>query len=160
MKNNIVDNGNGTSTVIIDSKKHGINLILIDTDMVDMASKIRWCVNDSRPTKAGPSRYAVGYQDGKLIKMHRYLLNTPRHLQTDHINGDRLDNRLCNLRGVSNQENSFNQKNSKGYSYNARSRKWQAHIKINGKLLYLGLYATPDEAHAAYVAAKTVWHKI
>tara|TARA_R110000868_G_scaffold132036_1_gene342482 strand:- start:87 stop:452 length:366 start_codon:yes stop_codon:yes gene_type:complete len=44
---------------------------------------------------------------------------------------------------------------TKGYSWNKVHKKWVAKIRVNGKVIYLGLYNTEEEAHAAYLAEKT-----
>lgn len=76
----------------------------------------------------------------------------------DHINGDRTDNRLCNLREVSRSQNSWNSTHSrktisglKGVHYRAESKKYRARIVINGKLVTLGHFNTPQEAQQAYL---------
>jgi hypothetical protein len=79
----------------------------------------------------------------------------------DHINGDKLDNRICNLRDVTRQQNTVNtsvRKNSatqiKGVSYReGRRLRWCAKIRANGKQTYLGSYLTANEAAAAYAKA-------
>ncbi len=75
----------------------------------------------------------------------------------DHIDRNILNNCVSNLRLVSNQENSFN-KGAKGYRKNGN--KYQARIKINGKLIHLGLFETEEEAHNAYLTAKEIHHVI
>lgn len=76
----------------------------------------------------------------------------------DHINGDRTDNRLTNLRCATPCQNQYNrvavQSNNKsgfrGVSWNKTARKWQAAIKIGGVNKYLGSFDRPEEASAAY----------
>ena len=80
----------------------------------------------------------------------------------DHINheaGVPLDNSITNLRVVNNQQNQFNT-NAKGYSFNKNRNKYEAKIRINGKLIHLGYYDTTDEARNAYLDAKKIYHLI
>ena len=77
----------------------------------------------------------------------------------DHINRDKLDNRIVNLRSITSQENSFNT-NAKGYSYNKKDKKYIAQIRLGGKSIYLGSFNTPEEATDAYINAKQIYHKI
>lgn len=82
--------------------------------------------------------------------------------QLDHINGDRADNRIDNLREATNAENAQNRlrkDNKSGFpGVRAENSKWLAEIKVNYKPIRLGLFATPEEAHAAYLAAKRGFH--
>ena len=82
--------------------------------------------------------------------------------QLDHINGDRADNRIDNLREATNAENAQNRlrkDNKSGFpGVRAENNKWLAEIKVNYKPIRLGLFATPEEAHAAYLAAKRGFH--
>lgn len=85
----------------------------------------------------------------------------PTH-QLDHINGDRADNRIANLREATNAQNAQNRKrkdNKSGFpGVRAENSKWLAEIKVNYKVIRLGLYATPEEAHEAYLKAKRDLH--
>lgn len=85
----------------------------------------------------------------------------------DHINGVRNDNRLCNLREATNQEN---QRNSlirkdntsgfKGVSFHKSTGKWAANIRLNNKLKHLGLFESPELAFIKYdEAAKSNFGK-
>jgi hypothetical protein len=71
----------------------------------------------------------------------------------DHINMDRMDNRISNLREVTKSVNTLNNK-AKGYYYHKQAKKWGAQIMINGKNKSLGLYNTPEEASNAYITEK------
>jgi hypothetical protein len=77
--------------------------------------------------------------------------------EIDHINGNRVDNRIENLREVTHQQNCMNrakaQNNKSGYkgvSWHKVAKKWQAHLSIGGKSVYLGLFETAEKAHDAY----------
>lgn len=80
--------------------------------------------------------------------------------QLDHINGVKTDNRICNLRAVTNQQNQWNRIKAKGYSWFKRDSKWRAAIKINKKDIYLGCFNTEEEARQAYLNAKEIYHVI
>lgn len=77
----------------------------------------------------------------------------------DHINGNRLDNRKCNLRFCTPTENARNKKKSvnnksgfKGVIFVKRLGRYRPSIMFNGKLHYMGSFTTAEAAHAAYVA--------
>lgn len=85
--------------------------------------------------------------------------------QLDHINQDKTDNRLENLRLVTHAENMQNrpcQRNNvsgfKGVAPCRKSGRWQALICSNNKQIHLGLFASPELAHAAYCAAAARLH--
>ena len=83
--------------------------------------------------------------------------------QIDHINGNRADNRIENLREATNSQNRANSKrqknNQSGYKGVKRSGdKWMARIRKNRQLIYLGLFETAASAHAAYAAAAQELH--
>jgi hypothetical protein len=82
--------------------------------------------------------------------------------QVDHINGNREDNRFANLREATNAENAQNRRrkdNKSGYTgVRKENQKWLAEIKINYKPMRIGLFATPEEARAAYLEAKHKFH--
>jgi hypothetical protein len=82
---------------------------------------------------------------------------TPNYI--DHINMNKKDNRICNLRPVTNQENSFNS-NAKGYTFDRYTNKWRAQLNLNGKHICLGRYKTEKEARQAYLLGKEKYHII
>jgi hypothetical protein len=76
----------------------------------------------------------------------------------DHINRNKSDNRIANLRSVSIQENNFNI-TGKGYWLES-SGKYTASIRLDNKKMHLGTFDTSDEAHKAYLDAKKIYHNI
>ena len=83
----------------------------------------------------------------------------------DHINSERADNRLCNLRPATRAQNCQNSRlyrsntsGFKGVVWHARGSKWSARIRANGRVHHLGRYTTAEAAHAAYVAAAVKYH--
>jgi hypothetical protein len=83
--------------------------------------------------------------------------------QVDHINGIKDDNRWINLRGATNgenQQNRKNQKNKSGYrGVHPIGNRWQTLIRVNKKLIHIGCFETPKEAHIAYLEAKAKYHE-
>jgi hypothetical protein len=77
----------------------------------------------------------------------------------DHINGIKDDNRIDNLRSVTNQQNCYNI-TYKGYYYDNDSNKWKAQIRIDGKKKNLGRFDTEQQAGQAYLDAKKIHHII
>lgn len=86
----------------------------------------------------------------------------------DHINGDRSDNRIANLRAVTRQVNLQNIRRPKvskkhgsllGTAWHASTGKWRALIKSNGRQVSLGYFKTEQAAHEAYLTAKRRLHK-
>jgi len=88
-------------------------------------------------------------------------------MQIDHINQVKHDNRISNLRLVTNQQNLFNtskkQNNKSGWlgvHYSLSKRKYVAAIKVNYKRIYLGSFDTAEKAGQAYLSAKSELHVI
>jgi hypothetical protein len=76
----------------------------------------------------------------------------------DHISGQTLDNRRCNLRVVSVRTNATNTQRHRnghlaGTTYDKKVKKWKAQIIVDGNNKYLGLFTTKEEAHQAYLQA-------
>jgi hypothetical protein len=94
----------------------------------------------------------------KNIYMHREIMNTPEGMDTDHVNGDGLDNRRDNLRICTHNENVRNCKigknNKVGYKcIEKRGLKWRAYIVVNGIKNHLGYFNDSSAAASAYDTA-------
>jgi len=130
-----------------------------------------WVKNGTRGVKAGDiagSKTKDGYimlsVGGKKILAHRvaWLFAYGEFAQgnLDHINRNKSDNRIANLRLANASENAQNRlknsKNTSGYkgvTWHKRDEKWQAAITVKGKVLHLGYYANVEDAYASYVEA-------
>lgn len=105
---------------------------------------------------------------GKVYAEHRlvwfYVHGAWPRGQIDHINGDRVDNRLSNLRDVSSNENMQNRRrahrNSSTGVLGVRvfGKKFIAQISLGGRVVYLGMFQKLAEAEAAYLNAKRSMH--
>lgn len=125
----------------------------------------------SRAGSLGSDGYASIYICGRNIKSHRaawmYVYGVWPERDLDHINGDRCDNRICNLREATRAENTQNigraYKNNKSSGvlgvYLHACGKWQAKIQVNKKSKSLGLFDSIEDASAAYKKAKSELHK-
>lgn len=87
-------------------------------------------------------------------------------MQVDHINHDRTDNRIENLRLVNANENCKNQKASTrnksgvvGVSWKSQKNKWHAQIMVDGKQIHLGFYDDINDAKDAKDARKVAERK-
>jgi len=109
---------------------------------------------------------------GYSYKAHRlawfYMTGEwPPH-EVDHINGERSDNRWANLRSATKSQNQQNTRKPRAHGTSgflgvSKRRHnpplpWLAQIRINGQGYNLGQYATPEEAHSAYLEAKRKMH--
>ncbi|RAT01404.1 hypothetical protein A6E27_23005 [Bacillus cereus] len=91
--------------------------------------------------------------NGKKVMFHRWVLGTTDpNIIVDHRNRNKLDNRRSNLRECTKQENNRNSK-AKGYCYLKRLNKYQANIRVDGKLIYLGIHEREEDAREAYIQA-------
>lgn len=108
---------------------------------------------------------------GRLHRAHRlawlYVHGEWPAGHIDHIDGNRSNNAIANLRVVSNRTNGENRRQANrnnatrmlGTRLHKKSGKFEARIGVAGQLVYLGLHETAELAHAAYVTAKRIYHQ-
>ena len=108
--------------------------------------------------------YVLNLCNGGKVKMHKihqlvcktFIPNIDNKKCIDHIDSNRLNNTISNLRWASHQENQYNRllnKNStsgiKGVSFLKNRNKWECYIKINYKKINLGLFSNIEDAKLA-----------
>ena len=122
--------------------------VTVDRDKIELLSKYRWCFD---------GRYAVTWKTinkkKTKIYMHRLLLDYNGDLDIDHINRNKLDNRVCNLRVCKRSTNCINTDSrkdntsgKKGVSYDKGAMLWHAYINILGKRINIGYFKKRNEA--------------
>ncbi len=129
-------------------------------------------IGSAKPGKLANSIDNEGYVRvsfcGKYVKGHTlawYFTHGEIVRGLDHINGDRSDNRISNLRVASPSENQMNkgiQKNNKtgakGVSYSKKYNIFTAQIYVNGKRIFLGQFKNLKDARNAYMEASKIHH--
>lgn len=137
---------------------HDGSSFLIDSEDLERVSGLTWMRGKRGYPIAHTSRKLPG--GVKTIPVHKLLLSPPEGYDVDHISGDKMDNRKCNLRVCTHQQNMFNQKlrntNNTGYygvSFMRNCGKYEAYINLDGRKKYLNIYGTAAEAANARDAA-------
>lgn len=130
----------------------GGHLIIIDADDADLIAGRHWIVRASRHTL-----YAFTSVKGCFMGMQHIVLGLSKRLLVDHINGQGLDNRRCNLRRATIRQNLLNRgpnRNSKtglkGVYWDATRGRFSASICADGRRILLGRFDLASEAAQAY----------
>ena len=160
-------NDDGTTTIFIESKKHGNKEVLTDTEDWDIVKEYNWSL--STPQKSGncyaktqinhpsggwiPCKHDGRRRRKTVLQMHHLIGGKPSEgRQTDHLDGNGLNNCKHNLRHVSPAENSWNtvHKNKTGYKGVRRYRVevYKYGCKLGGKHV-ASWFDTPEEAAEA-----------
>lgn len=162
--------------LIIESKTHGKHKILFDECDKEFVESHTWNIKKCKNTfyaKTNIPHPDGGWytwtnpKTGKIrrrrrmtsLRLHRLIMNPPKGMMIDHINGDGLDNRRENLRVCTNAENqrnarlsSRNKSGYKGVSWNKRDKKWRSQIQHERKVRHIGYFDCPKEAARAWDA--------
>ena len=124
--------------LVVKSPKYGIKKAIIDIDDVEKIKRLNYCWflkfdNYNFYVAAFNSK---DIKKRKCITLHRFITNCPKNMVIDHINHNTLDNRKCNLKICTQQENIRNQNklrkdNKSGFRYihwHKRDKKWVVQI--------------------------------
>lgn len=146
--------------IIIDSPKYGLRKVKISECDYAAVRHVKWCVslNGNNHSNVNSHKlYASSSGDDLKCLMHRYVLDAPKGMVVDHINGDGLDNRRENLRVCTQSQNRINADRLPhhnatgviGVCWNTATQKWLAYICKNYKQMLLGNYDSFDDAVTA-----------
>jgi hypothetical protein len=137
---------------------------IFDLDFLDEFSKYRWNLQGGYVGACNIGNYKYNEY---TVKMHRLAMILSGHningLVVDHINRDKFDNRVVNLRVCTKAQNTrnkiMNYRNKTGFygvsifnsnRYKIKKIRYKAQITYNGKAIYLGVFDDPVEAAKAY----------
>lgn len=116
-------------------------------------------IGDKAGTITNSGYYSIGinnkiYRNHRLIFLYHYGY-LPKYI--DHIDRNKLNNRIENLRNVVHQQNQWNRSKSKnsssqykGVTWDKQTNKWMVQIKINKKQIHLGRFTNEIDAAKAY----------
>lgn len=134
----------------------GLEATVDDADY-ERLSAFKWHANlvtcgrfyAARKVKVGKNKWTVVY-------MHHDVLPKERGLDTDHFNGNSLDNRRENLRHVNRSTNIANRTDAdtRGVFFCSQTQRWAARLSMNGKRRFLGRFDTKEEALAVLIAER------
>jgi len=144
-----------TVRISLSSRNHPDLCALIDEEDLPLVQGHRWYA-----APIGHTIYATTKIGGKTVYMHRLLLDAPPHLMIDHIHGNGLDNRRCEIRLATRSQNFANRihihTNTSGYRgvslVKGRPDVWQVGITKDGKRINLGLVSDPVQGARLYDA--------
>lgn len=133
-------------------------IAIVDDEDYEWLSQYKWCYQ----TRGYACRRIHG--TGKLISMHKEIMDVPENMEIDHENRNKLDNRRSNLRVSTHTENNYNKSiqsnNTSGYKGVSPhiDGKWRATIRYGGKYRHLGLFSNPTDAAVVYDKEALIHH--
>jgi len=130
---------------------HGLVALVDDTDYEDLR-QFKWYTKKKKHTSYATRKTTKG----TFELMHRRILDIQSKEQVDHRDRNGLNCQRKNLRICTARQNTWNRgkfrgsSKFKGVCWQKQSKKWQAHIRYFGKLIYLGLFIDEVSGATAY----------
>jgi hypothetical protein len=138
---------------------------LVDDADFEMLNKYKWFAESRNRTFYARRTVTIGIGKYKNVSMHRVIMQTPVGVETDHSDGDGLNNQRWNLRFCTRSKNNMNRskgKNNtsgyKGVSWFGLAQKWRSTINVEGRQIHLGLFLKKEEAYKSYCEASKKYH--
>jgi hypothetical protein len=135
---------------------------VVDDDDYEELARFAWHVKEDNGRFYAARSVKVG-KSCKTVRMHRQILGVAAGVLVDHRDGDGLNNTRGNLRAANHQQNAHNRKGMTGSRSGLKGafldgNQWKSQIRVAGKMIPLGRYATAEEAAQAYAAAAVRYH--
>lgn len=125
---------------------------IVDEGDYGWLSRWKWHVSISK--KRGNWQFKARTRSGPgKLDMHRLILGVPRDFEIDHVNGYALDNRRANLRIANRSQNMANRRTVWAASglrgVRLNGNRWQARLRVDGRLIHLGMFSSAVDAARA-----------
>jgi len=143
----------------------------VEPDDYERIMQWKWYAHWSKYTNTFRAQRNDKTEDGKrfTVLMHREVMRAEGSIKVDHKRHDTLDNRQGQLRLATSAQNNQNARMRKSNTSGLkgvfhqvgtkrRRERWSATIMVNKKVVYLGKFRSPEEAHAAYKKAADELH--
>jgi hypothetical protein len=125
-------------------------MTIVDDEDYEWLSQSKWHACFSR----GKWYARTCTSDGKIVRMHRLIMNAVDGVEIDHKDGDGLHNWRSNLRECTRSQNMRNVRATSSSGYKGVSPipygRWRARIYLDGHEVRLGHFLSPEEAARAY----------
>lgn len=138
---------------------------IVDSEDYEWLSQFKWTFATNGYAFRRRNMGQDGYNVGDNVLMHREIMQAPRYMQVDHINGNRLNNSRQNLRLCTHHQNNTNRAPTgcgtskyKGVSFDTQTQKWRATITANRNMINLGRFPNEIDAAQAYNLAAVQYH--
>lgn len=156
--NEILTNGDLSEVVIKNRYGEEVARAVIDTKNKHLVEEHKWNLMNQGYVGSGAG--------AEQILLHRLLTDCPDDMYVDHINRDPMDNRMANMRIVTNQQNNINKgmykHNTSGYkgvTWDKSRNKWIAQISVDGKNIFLGRFECKEKAYEARLSGENKYFK-
>ena len=133
---------------------------VVDDEDYEFLSQWKWFAQKTKHTVyAARKPWVSGSGRSTKVYMHRVISGANDGMQTDHMDGNGLNNRRANLRSVTQQDNLLNRvrwtkgcaSRFRGVYLDKRDGSWFSSITVNGKSTYLGRFGSEEDAARAYL---------